>query len=154
MMRTGPTTGGTRRARRRGTAAMEFGLAIPFLLILLVGTVEIGFATYEAMQVYNSAEAGALYAAKNGFDATAISGAVVSATSLSGITASPAPAQFCGCPSASGVVTATCGATCSSGGTAGTYVRVSAAYTHTTILSYPTFGLPTTLTAQSVVRIN
>jgi hypothetical protein len=33
-------------------------------------------------------------------------------------------------------------------------VRVNAAYTHTTILSYPTFGLPTTLTAQSVVRIN
>ena len=141
-------------ATSRGTAAMEFGLAIPFLLILVVATVEVGFATYEAMQVYNSAEAGALYAAKNGFNSTAISNAVVNATSLTGVTASPAPAQFCGCPSTSGVTTTTCGATCSAGGTAGTYVQVNAAYTHTTILSYPTFGLPTTLTAQSVVRIN
>jgi len=149
-----PTIGVGGVAKSRGTAAIEFGLAIPFLLVLLVGTVEIGFATYEGMQVYNSAEAGALYAAKNGFDAAAISSAVVSATSLSGVTASPAPVQFCGCPSASGVVTATCGATCSSGGTAGAYVRVNAAYTHTTILSYPTFGLPTTLTGQAIVRLN
>lgn len=133
---------------------MEFALALPLLLILIVGTAEIGFAVYEAMQVNNAVEAGALYAAKNGFDATGISNAVVNATSTPGITASPAPTQFCGCPSSAGVVTATCGATCSSGGTAGTYVRVSAAYTHQTILNYPTFGLPTTITAQSVVRLN
>ncbi len=154
MMGKRPTIGVGGVAKSRGTAAIEFGLAIPFLLILLVGTVEIGFATYEGMQVYNSAEAGALYAAKNGFDVTAISSAIVNATSLSGITASPAPAQFCGCPSTGAVATATCGATCSGGGTAGTYVRVSAAYTHTTILSFPTFGLPTTLTAQAIMRIN
>jgi Flp pilus assembly protein TadG len=154
MMRRRAIIEGRSVAKSRGTAAIEFGLAIPFLLILVVATVEIGFATYEGMQVYNSVEAGALYAAKNGFDATGISSAVVNATGLSGITASPAPVQFCGCPSVTGVATATCGGTCSGGGTAGTYVRISAAYTHTTILSYPTFGLPATLTAQSVVRIN
>lgn len=143
-----------RRPDRRGTAAMEFALALPVLLVLIVGTAEIGFAVYEAMQVYNSVEAGALYAAKNGYDVTGISNAVVNATSTTGITAAPAPTQFCGCPSAGGVVTATCGATCTGGGTAGTYVRISAAYTHQTILSYPTFGLPTTLTAQSIVRLN
>jgi Flp pilus assembly protein TadG len=142
------------RAGRRGTAAIEFALAIPILLIVLVGTVEIGFAVYEAMQLYNSAEAGALYASKYGFDAGGIANSVTGATGLKGITASPAPVTFCGCPSAGGVVTATCGATCVSGGVAGTYVRISAAYTHQTILNYPTFGLPTTLTAQSVVRLN
>jgi Flp pilus assembly protein TadG len=139
---------------QKGTAALEFALALPVLLVLIVGTAEIGFAVYEAMQVNNAVEAGALYAAKNGFDATAISNTVVNATSTPGITASPAPTQFCGCPSSGGVVAATCGASCSSGGTAGTYVRISAAYTHQTILNYPTFGLPTTITAQSVVRLN
>jgi hypothetical protein len=47
----------------------------------------------------------------------------------------------------------TCGATCGGGGAAGTYVRVSAALPHDTILPYPGL-LPTTLTAQSVVRLN
>lgn len=154
MMRAWRKIGRRAASARRGTAAIEFALAIPILLVLAAGTAEIGFAVYEAMQVYDSVEAGVLYAAKNGFDATGISAAVVNATGMSGITATPAPTQFCGCPSAGGVVTATCGATCASGGVAGTYVRISAAYTHETILNYPSFGLPTTLTAQSVVRLN
>jgi len=154
MMRAWRKIGRRAAAAHRGTAAIEFALAIPILLVLAAGTAEIGFAVYEAMQVYDSVEAGVLYAAKNGFDATGISAAVVNATGMSGITATPAPTQFCGCPSAGGVVTATCGATCGSGGVAGTYVRISAAYTHETILNYPSFGLPTTLTAQSVVRLN
>lgn len=154
MMRSPTTIRGRRRAGLRGTAALEFGLAIPVFLILIAGTAEIGFGVYEAMQLANSVEAGALYAAKNGFDSTGISNSVVNATSLSGITATPAPAQFCGCPSSTGVITATCGANCASGGTAGTYVQVNAAYTHQTILGTPSFGLPTTLTAKSIVRIN
>jgi Flp pilus assembly protein TadG len=154
MMRESKTIAGKRRAVRRGTAAMEFGLAIPIFLILTVGTVEIGFAVFEGMQVTNSVEAGALYAVKNGFDVTGISNAVANATGTAGITAAPAPTQFCGCPSTTGIVTATCGAACASGGTAGTYVQVNGTYTHQTILGTPTFGLPTTLTAKSIVRIN
>lgn len=57
---------------KSGTAAIEFGLFIPFLLILFTGTVELGFAMYEAMQVNNAAEAGMLYAAKNGWDSAGI----------------------------------------------------------------------------------
>lgn len=149
-LRNRKASGGRRKA---GTAAIEFALAIPFLLILLMGLVELGFGMYEAMQVQSAVEAGALYAAKNGFDATAIANAVLNATGTPGVTASPAPVQFCGCPSASGVATVTCGATCGGGGTAGTYVRVSAALAHDTILPYPGL-LPTTLTAQSIVRLN
>jgi Flp pilus assembly protein TadG len=33
-----------------GNAAIEFGLFIPVLLILLTGTVELGFLMYEGMQ--------------------------------------------------------------------------------------------------------
>ena len=140
--------------RVEGSAAIEFGLAIPLLLTLLMGAVEVGYAMYEAMQVYNSVEAGMLYAAKHGFNATGIANAVVNATSTTGITATPAPVQFCGCPSAAGITTISCSSTCTGNVTPGQYVRISAALNHTTILPYPGLDLPTTLTAQSVLRLN
>jgi Flp pilus assembly protein TadG len=143
-----------RRRAESGTAALEFGLAAPLLLIMLMGLVELGSAMYQTMQVYNAVEAGALYAAKNGYDAAAISAAVVNATGTPGITATPAPVQFCGCPDASGIVETACNATCNDGKPPGQYVRISAALTRVTILPYPALGLPDTLTAQSVVRLN
>ncbi len=142
------------RQGSRGSAAIEFGLAIPLLLALLMGVVELGFAMYEAMQVYSAAETGAAYAVKNGWDSAGISSAVVSATGTTGITASPAPEQFCGCPSESGILTTSCSATCTGGNAAGQYVRVSASLAHATILPFPALSLPTTFTANSVVRLN
>ena len=140
--------------KRRGSAAIEFGLMIPLLLTILMGVIEIGDAMYEAMQVYNSVEAGAVYAAKNGFDSAGISAAVANATSTTGITATPAPAQFCGCPSSAGVAQIACNSTCTGGIAPSQYVRISAALNHQTILPYPALSLPTTLTAQSIVRLN
>lgn len=142
------------KGRQRGTAAIEFGLAAPLLLVILMGLVELGFAMYQAMQVTDSVEAGAIYAAKNGYDAAGISAAVVNATGTAGITATPAPVQFCGCPSTSGITTTTCSATCSDGKTPGQYVRISASLARVTILPYPALGLPATLSATSVVRLN
>ncbi len=140
--------------QQQGSAAIEFGLMIPLLLTILMGLVELGDAMYEAMQVNSAAEAGAMYAAKNGFDAAGISAAVVNATGTQGIAAVPAPTQFCGCPSAVGVAPVACNSTCTGNATPGQYVRINAALDHRTILPYPGLSLPTTLTAQSIVRIN
>lgn len=142
------------RRAKAGSAAIEFGLAAPLLLMILMGVVELGFAMYQAMQVTNSVEAGALYAAKNGFDVNGIGAAVANATGTQGITATPAPTEFCGCPSAAGIVETACNATCNDGKTPGQYVRISATLTRVIILPYPALGLPDTLTAQSVVRLN
>jgi len=142
------------RHAEAGSAAIEFGLSVPFLLVILMGVVELGYAMYESMQVYNSVEAGALYAAKNGYDAAGIAAAVTNASGTQGITATPAPVQFCGCPDATGIVETACNATCNDGNPPGQYVRISAALPHKTILPYPSLQLPTTLTAQSVVRLN
>ena len=49
-----------------GTAAIEFGLIAPFLLILLAGTIEIGFSIWQQMEVYVAAEAGTGYAIRMG----------------------------------------------------------------------------------------
>ena len=136
-----------------GTAAIEFGLIAPFLLILLAGTIEIGFTIWQQMAVYAAAEAGAGYAIKNGWNATAISSAVVNATDETSITANPAPIEFCGCPAASGITTVSCTSTCTGGVTPSLYVKVSAAIPHPVILSDLGLPIPATLTATATVRL-
>jgi Flp pilus assembly protein TadG len=158
--------GGSGRARARapglwraraGVSSIEFALTAPLMLILLMPVVDLGMGFYQQMQVSNAAEAGAQYVMQNGFgNLTAIESAVTSATTLSGISASPAPTEACGCPNSTNtaIVAATCGSTCpTTSQTAGVYVTVNAEANYTPLLSYPVLGSSRTLTAQSVVRI-
>ncbi|MFZ2466850.1 TadE/TadG family type IV pilus assembly protein [Parvibaculum sedimenti] len=141
------------RRNDAGTAAIEFGLLAPVLLILLAGLVEVGFSIRESMMVHEAVEAGASYATQYGWDSTGISNAITGATAETGITATPSPQTFCGCPTATGVTTTLCTATCTGGGSPGQYVRVDATIPHTTILSYLGLPIPATLTAHAIVRI-
>lgn len=142
-------------ARRdvRGVAATELAIVAPMLVLLMVCTADVGIGIYRKMQVQNGAQAGAQYAALYGFNANSITSAVLSATNSSAIKASPAPSQFCGCPSATGIKSATCGSTCSGGSTPGTYVAVSAQSTYMTLLPYPLIPNSFTFSAQSTVKI-
>jgi Flp pilus assembly protein TadG len=137
----------------RGTAALEFGLAMPFLLVLVIGLVEVGLVTYEAMQVQDAAEAGALYASRYPADLTGMANAAVNATGTAGIAASPTPLAFCGCPSASGITAISCATLCTGGIAAGHYVKVSTALTHVRILTFTGLPNPLVLTGKSTVRV-
>jgi hypothetical protein len=136
-------------------AAIEFAiLGGVFSAIMVVGG-DLGLAYYADMQVQTSAQMGAQYAVVNSskaFDSTAIGNAVVGATSTTGITATPAPTQFCGCPSATAISSATCGTLCADGTGAGTYVSVSASRIHTTVIPYPWLPASFAQTATSTVR--
>ena len=110
----------------KGTVAIEFALAMPFLMAVLVGTTEVGLAAYQAMQTKNAAEAGALYASQHPADLAGIQNAVTNATGTAGVTATPAPTGFCGCPGAGGIVAGDCVTLCASGSVQGHYVRVNA----------------------------
>jgi Flp pilus assembly protein TadG len=124
------------------------------LLILLTGMVEVGIAAYQGLEVQAAATAGGRYATQHGSgDTTAIAQAVVNATSLSGVTASPVPLVFCGCPATTGITAAACSATCTGGTAPGVYVQVDAAVTHTTILPFLNLPLPAVITGQSTVRV-
>ncbi len=143
-----------RRARKdTGAAAIEFGLSAPLLVLLVVGTAELGTAVYQGMQAQNAAEAGAVYASKYGFDVAGISSAVSSATAAAGIAATPAPSTFCGCPTASGVVPTDCTLMCDGNSAPGQYVQVNAQITHTPLISFTGLSVPVTLTGQAVVRM-
>jgi Flp pilus assembly protein TadG len=137
----------------RGAAAIEFAVIAPTLVMMAVCTVDLGMGIYRNMQVQNAAQIGAQYAMRHPFDANQIATVVSNATGLSTISASPAPVQYCGCATSSGVGTVTCGATCPTGAVYGSYVRVSTQATYTTILPYPLIANNFTLTAQSNVRV-
>jgi Flp pilus assembly protein TadG len=136
-----------------GLAAIEFGLIAPFLVLLVVAAADLGTGIHKAMQVQNAAEAGAIYASKHAFDVAGITGAVVNSAGAAGIAATPAPAQFCGCPSASGISTASCASTCADGSAPGQYLRISAQVTHAPLLSIAGLGTPSAMTGQAVIRI-
>jgi Flp pilus assembly protein TadG len=136
-----------------GAAAVEFAIIVPVLLVLLVFTIDLSIGFYRKMQVQNAAQAGAQYAAVHGFDATSVSIAILSATSFSGIAASPAPSQFCGCPTSTGVTTTTCGSSCASGSAPGTYVRASTVGSYNTVFSYPGIPKPFNFIGQATVRL-
>lgn len=137
-----------------GSAAIEFGIALPLLAILFVGVAEIGFTAYQSLQVQNAVEAGADYVAQNGNNSAGISAAIINSSSLAGITATPAPTQFCGCPGTSGIQTGSCTATCSGGNSPGQYLQINAALTRLSIFPGSGLPLPTTLSAQSIIRLN
>src|SRR5262245_9625133 len=86
-----------------GAALVELTLFAPILLMTVVFTMDLGLGIYHGMQVQHAAQAGAQYAiVHNSFNSSAISSAVTNATTYAGISATPAPASFCGCRSNSG----------------------------------------------------
>lgn len=140
-------------AARNGTGTIEFAFVVGALATLALGAADFGIGYWDYMQVQNAAHAGARYAMVNGFSSTGIANAVTGATGLSGVSASPAPSQACGCPNASsGITSATCGSSCSGGGTAQNYITVNAQVTYTTLVGWPGLSNPVTLTATAVVQ--
>lgn len=139
-------------ARSEGTAAIEFALILPVLVLIVTGVVEIGLTVRDSMRVQEAVSAGALYADQHGFDAAKISTAVTSAVSGAAITAAPAPAVSYGCPTASAITASAQGAACADGFYARTYVTVSAQMPRTQVFG-AVFGLPDTLTATSTARL-
>ena len=136
------------------TAAIEFAIGGPMLVVLLIGMTEIALASYQSMQVQNAVEVGALYAEQNGWNPSGISGAVAAAAGTTGISATPAPSEFCGCPGVGGISPITCSAQCAGGASPGTYVQVNASLARASVFGGSGFALPDTLTATTIVRIN
>jgi Flp pilus assembly protein TadG len=136
-----------------GAAAVELSIIAPLLTLMVISVADIGMGVYRKMQVEDAAQAGISYAISHGFDVNAISTAVTSATNSSAISAYPAPVKFCGCATASGVSTASCGSTCPGGALAGTYATVSAQATFGTTLNYQVVPASYTFSTQSTVRL-
>jgi Flp pilus assembly protein TadG len=139
---------------RSGVAAVEFAIIAPAVILMAIVTADVGLGIYCKMRVQNSAQFGTQYAVVHGYDATAITNAVMSATSFPGLSITPAPYQFCGCPTTSGIVTYDdCSSFCPDGSSPGVYASVSTQGTYSTIVPYPLFPNSYTFTTQATVRI-
>ena len=138
---------------RRGAAAIEFGVLVPVLALMVVSVVDVGLAVYRKMQVEGAAQAGVEYAVAHGYDTNAISAAVANATNSTAITANPGPTKYCGCATASGVNSMTCGSVCPGGAMAGTYTTVSAQAVYYTIINYQLVPNSYSISMQSTVRL-
>jgi hypothetical protein len=137
----------------QGAAAIELAALAPVLVMAMIVTADLGMGIYRNMQVQGAAQTGAEYAVNHGFDAGAITNAIAISTPLTGLSASPAPRQFCGCASSTGIVETACDANCAGGARAGTYVTASAQSVYQTLIPYPLLPDTFTLTAQSTVRL-
>ena len=138
---------------KSGSAAVEAAIILPLLLLLLTALFDLGFAGWEAMQVQSAADAGAQYATRNPWNVSQISAAVTSATGASGVSANPAPSQFCGCPTGGTLVAISCTSKCANGDTPSLYGQVNAQMTHFTVLHYPGLAQPLTLTGTAIARL-
>ena len=146
------------RRDQRGVAAIELALVTPILALSALCVGDLGrFALQKTWATY-AASAGAEYAVAHGFTATAITTAATSAAPVSGMSVSPAPNEFYGCATATGVAASTQGAICpsntSTGGTAGEYgVGDKPRCRFPQCSGQRAFRIPSTLTATAVVRI-
>jgi hypothetical protein len=136
-----------------GSAAIEFAVAAPLLMILIIGTAEVGYSAYQAMQVQNAVEAGALYAVKSGSGVSGITNAVLRASDVTGLSVVPPPANFCGCPGDSGIVAEPCTSSCANGYPPGHYIQIDATLIRQTLIPDSGLPLPTVLSAQSIIRL-
>ena len=151
------------RRAENGVSAIEFALATPFLLGLILPLLDLGQCFSEQIRLNLAVQAGAQYASLNLWGSTSstdISNIVNAATTLS--LSSVSATESCGCPNASGGPTLyaypsapdTCASkypSCAGDSQpAGIYVQVSAQFSHTAVVPYS--ASPATLTSTAVVR--
>ena len=135
-----------------GVATVEMALVLPFLLVTLVGIVDISRAALVGIAVANAASAGAFYGAQGpgyAVDTAAILAAATSDAQVSGMTITAS--SYCECPDGSA-------STCIPGECEGErireYVQVDTQADWTPIFNYP--GLPgsVTLRGQSILQVS
>jgi len=137
-------------------SAVEFALAVPVLILMLAGTVDLGMFAYRQMQVDDAVQAGVRYAAINGWDEEKVTAAVAAATSWSAVQATPAPQRICGCISGTSITETSCaaGTRCGlNGPSPGGYVVVQARAEFAPLMPWHGMILPSVLTAQATVRV-
>ena len=142
------TTG--RLRSERGAALVELAVALPLLLVIMIGTIDFGRAFRTAMIVTNAARAGAQFGSQNAVNATNTTGMAAAANAVftaNGLGTTPAPSAstLCQCASTSGVFTnaASCSDPCT-GGHLVVSVTVTATRTFSLIQPFP--GIPSSVT--------
>jgi Flp pilus assembly protein TadG len=128
---------GQGRWTRRGAAAVELAVLLPFLTYLLVGAVDFARVFYYSLTVMNCAREGAIYASTNATNATNTTGIQNAALAdAAGISPAPTVSSLTG-----------------TDGSGNAIVTVTVSYPFKTITSYPGIPSPITLVRTVQMRI-
>ena len=142
---------------RRGSAAIEFAIACPVMLLMFGGLVDFGLAFLDKGMLANAVAQGAYYAYLTGtsVNGTTIQTMVQKASKLSGVSATViGPACYCitGAPLA--LVAAACTTPpCGDTTTPGSYVQITATYTYRSIMPFYSKLNNPTLRETTTVRL-
>ena len=151
-----------RKLRDSGQSMLEFALMLPFLMLLMVGVIEIGRAIYYTVEVNHAATAGVVYGSQNATTAQNVGQMQTYATADAAVTGMSATAvNGCACDYGNGTSCSyplasqsNCpGFSCTSGGQVVECVQVTTQATITPIFHFP--GLPMSYQAngEAVMRV-
>lgn len=148
-----------------GQALLELALMLPFLLMLVVGTIEIGRYVYIGILVGDAAHAGAIYGAQSlaqsvdtaGIQTAALNDFQDNTKDKSNLSLSPVSSSVtCGCDSAGSITTAACtgagAGTCATGHWVVT-ISVTATGTFSPLFSYTGISNSITISRTSTLRV-
>ena len=137
-----------RRRSEAGAALVELAVALPLLMLVLVGTIDFARVFYMAIELTNAARAGAQEGAHNtGFNQSASQAAAIAAApNISSVSA--LASRLCQCADDAGSFFSTspantCTATSCPSGHLVISITVTASRTFTTIATFP--GVPSTI---------
>ncbi|HKU67721.1 MAG TPA: TadE/TadG family type IV pilus assembly protein [Candidatus Baltobacteraceae bacterium] len=144
-----------------GVALIEFAIAIPILIMVLIGIIEYGRYTYFAIEIGNAAHAGAAYGSRTattGADATGMKNAAIAdgqnaifPLTASSVTAGNACACWTGTLGAAAPTASQCD-TCTTGRQV-TYAQVTVTGTISPLFNYTMLGLPKSWTVARTATI-
>jgi len=145
-----------------GQSLVELALLTPVLLLLVVGTAEMGRYASLAIMIGNGARAGAAYGAQNpttAGDTTGIQNAALAdLKDISSLSPTVTSAIVCGCDNGGTIIpnpetSAACATTCSVGNTTVSSVQVTVTGKFTSMFNYPGIPSPLTITSTATERI-
>jgi Flp pilus assembly protein TadG len=145
----------SRRVRRlrgdeRGVVAIEHALVVPFLLLLLSGSIDLGYALKQSSSLSGAARAGVQYGMRFPSDSDGIKDVVKKAVSYDPDSLTISTALTCECEDGTALA---CTDTCS-GATPITYLTVTVSKTYSSPLPTAMMLGLTTLSGSAVMRAN
>jgi len=140
--------------REEGASLVEFGLALPFLALLVLAVIDFGRAYYLSIEVSNAAYAAALYGTQNPTDAAGIQNAAsADAPEVTGMTVSASAG--CECTDGTQAAAPCPGANppgCASPAFLINYVQVTTQATYRPLFPWPGIPSPITLRGAAWLR--
>jgi Flp pilus assembly protein TadG len=136
-----------------GANLIEFALALPLLVVMLLGTIDVGQLAYEYIEVSNAARAGVAYGAQNHVTASDNPGMTQAARNdalnISGLTATPS--HFCECSDGSPAACSLGALAACPGGILLEYVQVNTSTTYQPWFPCP--GIPSSVTVRGSAQM-